>query len=162
MNLYELSARYQQLIDKDELDQYESDELESLHGNIEDECIERGKYIRNLEAEYNAINSAISEMEARLAFVEVKANKQKEKLAQRMSECNISKITKSPLFPLRLKQNPPSIVINDVTMIDNEYRYQYQAPSVERINKDAIKVAIESGKEVKGALLIRKLKVEFK
>jgi hypothetical protein len=161
MNLYQLSTRFEQLIAQDELNAEECAELEQLHIDIEDECISRGKYIRNLEAEAAAIKEAIKEMSERELNIMEKAFKQREKLAERMRACNLKKITKSPLFPVSWKENPVSVDDYDRTAIPQDF-WRTKVTESKSVDKDAIKKAIEAGKDVPGARLIRKVKVEFK
>lgn len=162
MNLYEISARYQQLLDQDEYTAEELQELEALHGSLEEQCISRGKYIRNLEAERTAVFNAIREMTDRLADLADREEKQKEKLARIMLENNMPHITSSPLFPLRAKQNPVSVSVIDQTFIPENYWTETIPKPIKRIDKVAIKAAIESGIEVPGVMLTRTLKLEFK
>jgi len=161
VNLYELSTRYEQLFDQDELSSEECQELESLHESIEDECISRGKYIRNLEAEAAAIDACIKEMKERATALNDKSEKQRAKLAERMRACNIERITKSPLFPLRVKENPVSVDDYDKTSIPEQF-WRTKETVVKSVDKDAVKRAIESGEEVPGARLLRKLAIVFK
>ena len=161
MNVYQLSARYEQLLDQDEYTEAEMIELESLHDSVEDECIERGKYIRNLEAEASMIDQAISEMKARSAQLALKADRQREKLIARMQSFDIKKITKSPLFALCWKENPVSVDDYDKALIPEKF-WVVKVSETKSISKDAVKKAIESGEEVPGAKLVRKVKLEFK
>lgn len=162
MNLYNLSARYQQLLDQDEYTEEECQELQDIHGNLEDECISRGKYIRNLEAERKAVFDEIQNMLERLGEVDKKAEKQRNKLAKIMLDNKLPSITKSPLFVLTAKENPVSVDDYDKTAIPKEFWYLTEPKPVEKLDKTAVKKAIESGVEVPGARLVRKLKVDFK
>ncbi len=162
MNLYNLSARYQQLLDQDEYSAEELDELGTLSDTIENECINRGKYIRNLEAEANAIANAVEEMEERQLELENKAERQREKLAIIMQENQIEKITSSPLFPVRVRLNPVSVEILDKQLILADYKYMSQPQPTEMIDKRLIKECIEKGIQVHGARLVQKLRIEFK
>ncbi len=163
MNLYSMSSRYMQLLDQDEYTDEEMQELQSLHENIEDDCIERGKYIRNLEAERNAVVDAIKTMIARECELNARIEKQRDKLAHIMKHNNIHKITKSPLFPVVFKENPVSVDDYDKTAIPSTYwRTTEKVTVTESVDKKAVKEAIESGIDVPGARLVRKLKVDFK
>lgn len=162
MNLYELSARYQQLLDQDEYTADDLQELADLGYTLEDEFIERAKYIRNMEAECKAILDAAHEMHCRASALDQKAFIQREKLLQRMQECQIERVSKSPLFELRVKQNPVSVDDFEPHLIPSEYRYFTEPKVIEKIDKTAIKQAIESGVDVPGARLIRKMKLEIK
>lgn len=162
MNLYEVSARYQQLLDKEEYTTEEMQELESLHGSLEESCINRGKYIRNLEGEAEMVDKAIHHMQERSTALWNKAERQRERLALLMRSNNIDRIKSSPLFSLRVKENPVSVDDFDTSAIPVGYWVEITPNPVRRIDKTAIRDAIESGKDVPGARLVRKLKIEFK
>jgi len=51
MNLYEISARFQQLVNKDEFAIDDLKNLDELQLSAEDKAIDYAKYIRNLESE---------------------------------------------------------------------------------------------------------------
>lgn len=161
MNLYELSTRYQQLFDQDELTYEECVELESLHGNIEDECISYGKYIRNKTAELESVTEARKEMQAREKALEATIERNKVRLANRMNDCNIKKITKSPLFPLRVQNNPVKVDAHELGLIPENF-WVTKVTETKSVNKDEVKRAIERGEEVPGARLISTLRIEFK
>ena len=161
-NLYDLSARYQQLLDQDELNADELAELESLHDNVEDECINRGKYIRNMEAEACAIMDAINEMGFRCQSLKHKIEKQKSTLIERMMDCNINKITKSPLFQISLKRNPVKLVEYNCDFIPDKYFTLTQPVPIKKLDKIAIKQDIQCGIEVPGCGLESSYRIDFK
>lgn len=161
-NLYELSSRFEQLMDKEELDCDDLDELSIMHDNIEDCYIERAKYIRNLEAEAHLVDSALVEMAARSAILKQKANKIREWLANSMHSLNIKKVSKSPLFELKVKENPASVDDYDLKSIPEQYFYFTEPKPISKLDKIAIKQDIENGIHVPGARLIRKIKLEIK
>ena len=160
-NLYELATRYQQLFDQDELTYDECVELESLHGNIEDECISYGKYIRNKQSELEAVTLARKEMQEREKSLTATIDRNKERLANRMNDCQLKKITKSPLFPLRVQNNPVKVDDYARDLIPENF-WSEKVTVVKSVNKDLVKKTIESGMEVPGARLISTLRVEFK
>lgn len=161
MSLYELSSRFQQLLDLDELTAEDCQELEALHADIEDACIARATYIRNKQAELAAVTAARKEMQEREAALQAKIDRQEQWLAERMRSCGIERITKSPLFPIRVRQNPVSVEDYDKAAIPDAY-WRTKVTETKSIDKTAIKAAIESGNEVPGAKLVSKLRVEFK
>lgn len=160
-NLYQLSSRYQQLMDLDELNEPELLELESLHDNIEDKCIDYGKYIRNLEAELAAVKEARLQMVEREKALAHKIEKKKENLCHIMRDNHLMKITKSPLFPLSVKKNRPSVEPYQPEAIPKTF-IRVTEKVIESVDKEKIREAIEAGEEVAGARLIVKYRVDFK
>lgn len=162
MNLYEISARYQQLLDMEELTAEECAELEAMHDNVEDACIEKAKYIRNLEAQTAAIETAVSEMRDRLATMQAKIDRQRDFLLLKMNDCNITKITKCPLFAITIPKPRASVSILDDTQIPEKYRSWTEPKPVEKISKELIKADLDAGIEVPGATLSYNAKIVFK
>jgi len=160
MNLYDISCRYQQLLDQDELNAEECAELETLHGSVQDGIINRAKYIKNLEAEAAAITAAMKEMKARVDSLEAKTEKQRAKLAVYMYAVDMEKV-KSPLFDVTVSKNRPSVQVVDEDAIP-DYCWRVQEKVVRSLDKIHIKEVIESGTEVPGCVLIQNTKLEIK
>jgi hypothetical protein len=69
-----------------------------------------------------------------------------------MVRTGISKI-ESPYFKIALRNNPPSVVVDDPDAIPWEYQRQKPAPPPE-VDKVAVKEALKSGITVPGARLV--------
>ena len=67
----------------------------------------------------------------------------------------------SPHFALKIKKNPPSVVIDSPDMIPAEFM-KAPPPPPPSIDKVAIKEALKSGTEVPGARLNQELRLEIK
>jgi hypothetical protein len=160
MNLYEISCRYQQLLDQDEYTNEEMAELELLHGNVEDGVISHAKYIQNLVAEQKAIFDAMESMEARHHELTLKIEKQKQKLESFMVKNKITAV-KSPLFDVKYSVNRPSVDVFDENLLP-ESCWRVQEKVVKSVDKMHIKELIDSGVTIAGARLVSKTKVDIK
>jgi len=161
MNLYELSTRFQQLLDQEELSDEDRKELDQIYGDAEDACIERGKYIRNRAAELEAVVQERKRMQDRERALIKKIEREEVWLAQHMRDCGLRKITKSPLFSLTVVQNRPSVDDFDKEAIPAEF-WREKTTVMRAVDKDAVKQAIDSGVDVPGCRLITKSRVDFK
>lgn len=161
MNLYDISSRYQQLLDQDEYTEEDLQELNSLHGSVEEGITSRAKYIKNLEAEQDAIDNAITLMEERSEALEKKIANQRERLASYMSACQIKEV-KTPYFNIKYVINRASTDIFDSKLIPDQFVTYVEVQPQVKISKDEIKKAIENGQEVPGARLIYNVKVDIK
>lgn len=162
MNLYKISVRYEQLLDKEELSVEECEELESMHDNVEDACIEKAKYIRNLEGHAALIDNAIAEMKDRLQSLSLKIERQRDFLLLKMNDCGMTKITKCPLFTINIPKPRASVTILDEMTIPEKYRSWTTPKPVEKISKELIKEDLEAGMEIPGVTLSYNTKVVFK
>jgi len=160
MNLYEISNRYQQLLDLTEYNAEEAAELEAMHENMEAACIDRAKYIKNLEAEAEAIDKEIQIMAVRLRELESKAATQRDRLLGYMEQGNLSSI-KSPNMVITIPKPRASVEIYDESAIPECY-WRVTIPEPKKsVNKEALKEVLETS-EVAGARLAYKTKVVFK
>lgn len=160
-NLYELSARYQQLLDQDELSESESQEFGLLHDSIEDECISRAKYICNMQSELDAVIKARKSMQEREKALSNRIERSENLLKQRMMDCQLYKITKSPLFEIKIGRNNPSVSICDDSIIPDHY-WRIKEVIEKTVDKDAVKKAIRNGLNVPGCVLVTNTRIEIK
>lgn len=160
MNLYQLSNRMQQLFDQDELTEEECAEFDTLCVDAEQACIYRAKYIRNLQFEGAAVEAARKEMQQREKALAAKIEREENRLIARMWELKFSKLN-TPEFVTSIKTNPPCINDYDKSIIPEKF-WVTKVIETKTIDKVAIKEAIQSGEEVPGAYLVRKLRLEFK
>lgn len=160
MNLYELSNRFQQLLDQDELTEEDCKELDSIYADAEEQCVSRAKYLRNKQAELDAVVNARKEMQDREKTLAAKIERQESWLLARMVELKFNKIT-TPLFPISIRTNPVSVNDYDKAAIPEKF-WTTKVTETKSIDKAAIKAAIQSGEEVPGADLVQKLRIEFK
>jgi hypothetical protein len=161
-HLYPLKIRYQQLLDKEELSADECAELEALHADSEDHCIDRAKYIRNLQAELMAVEVAQEEMKQRATELENRIASKEKDLMEYMRLHNHVKITKSPLFPIKTVKNRVRVDDYNRQIIPDKYWY-YGEPVIEhKLDKEAVRKDIESGVEVPGAKLVQGVRLSFK
>jgi hypothetical protein len=155
--LYEISQTYREALDvltDPELElppEVITDTLEGLQGTLEDKAVNVAKFFRNLEATAQSIKEAEQRMSQRRKSIENRVASLKSYLKESMEACGITKI-ESPWFALSIAKNPASVDITDEDSLPDEF---VEIISTRKIDKTAIKQAIESGAEVPGAVLIR-------
>jgi len=142
MKLYELSAQYDQalanLSDMDLPAEVVDDTLEALSGEIEEKAINVAKYYENLLADATAIKEAESKMAARRKVIEKRAASLKSYLKANMERTGITEIS-CPYFVVKVKKNPPKVVVDDLEAIPLEFKKE--VPAVWRADLPAIKKA---------------------
>lgn len=160
MNLFEVSARFQQLLDKEEYTPEEMDELSSLHASLEDSCVERGKYIKNLEAERDAVLKEAALMKDRADALDAKAQMQRQRLINIMQENKMNRV-EHPLMNIVIPKPRASVDIVDQDLIPEQY-IKEETKVIVKVSKSAIQKAISEGREVPGVQLKFNTKVDFK
>lgn len=162
--LYQIADQYlqdmQMLQERDLDDQTFADTLESLSGDLEVKATNVAMFIRNLEANAEAIKAAEKQMADRRKAIEAKAERIKEYLLENMVRTNITKI-ESPYFKIAVRDNPDSVVIAMDANIPAEY-YRQPPPPEAVLDKAKLKSDLQCGVVVDGCKLERKKRVEIK
>lgn len=157
--LYSLAGQYQQLSDRlsdMDLDATTIADTIEASGLTDDiavkaqgiECVARTLELHNpaLEAE---INRMIDLRNSRAK----KAQGLRDYLKTNMQACGIDKID-SPLFSIRLQNNPPAVDVFEPGLLASEYMRRAPQPPPAP-DKAAIKAALVAGKDVQGARLVQ-------
>lgn len=161
--LFELAAEYRALADKlseSDLDETTiADTLDGASGDLEDKIINTAKYARNEEAEADAIESAIKDMQARLKSKRTHVANIKKYIADNMERAGKAKVP-SPWFVVSMCNNPESVEIMDESLIPRDYFREIPASLLP--DKSLIKVAIKEGYEVPGCAIKRTQRLQIK
>jgi hypothetical protein len=155
VKLYELSAQYRALealeSSTDLPAEVIKDTLEGLEGQLQDKATNVGLFIRNLESTADAIDEAAETMRLRGTRLRKRAQSLNEYLLFHLQAAGISKV-ESPYFNLKVKTNPPTVVVDSESLIPAEYMTQPEPlpPPPPRPDKKAIAAAFKAGEEVPG------------
>lgn len=136
-----------------------NDTLESIVGDFENKVINVAAFIKNLQAEAEAIKNAEKNMQERRRVIENKAESLENYLMFNLAQCHINEIKSSPMFLIKLKDNPPSVIIENENDIPNQYK---NIEVIEKIDKMAIKKSLSNGEPVPGARLEQKKSLSIK
>jgi hypothetical protein len=154
--LYEIAGEYQQLFQ--ELAQMEDtdetilrDTLAHIQDQVEIKAVHVAAYIKNLEAEAQAIKTAQENLALRQRRVGTKITHLKNYLRDNLKLCGINKIH-HPLLNVALVKNPPKLHIKNIELIPTEYTYLEQTKVIE---ERKIKQVLKNGYSVPGCELIQ-------
>lgn len=156
ISLYEIAGEYQllfqQLAEQEDRDeQVVRDTLAHLQDQIEVKAINVAAYIKNLEAEAQAIKTAQDNLAQRQKRVNNRIAQLKSYLRDNLKRCGINKVH-HPLFSISLVKTPPKLAINDVEQIPADYGCLQQTWILE---EQKIKQALKNGTPVPGCELIQ-------
>jgi hypothetical protein len=157
MKLYEIKEEFLRLMELDLDEQTMKDTLESLTYDLEDKVDNIACVIKSLEAESDAIKTEADKLLERAKKKAKNAQDLKDYLFNTLKTLNINKI-ETIRNVLSVKKNPVSVVV-DEGFNDSDYMTEKISYT---IDKKAIKSAIETGIEVKGARLEQKERLEVK
>lgn len=147
-NLLELSN-----IDADSEDMREAikNTLEGVEGEFNDKAVSVVHYIKNLDADAEAIDTEIKRLSARKKAISAKQDAIKEYLRFNMDATGIKKI-ECPLFTISSVAGREIVSIDEEALIPDEF---IEIKSVIQPKKADILKALKSGNEVPGASITR-------
>lgn len=162
--LYQLSAEYkaaaERMADLGMDDQTVADTLEGLAGPLEERATNIAMTARNLEALAAQIKDAERQMSERRKALEARAESIRAYLLRCMTDAGVQSI-ESPWFALKVRQNPPSVVVHDEAAIPPEF-WRTPEPPPPALDKKAIAEALKDGAAVPGCSLTRGIRLEVK
>lgn len=162
-SLYVLANEYreaaEQMADLDMPAEVIADTLDGLSGDLTTKATNVAMFVRNLEAMAANIKAAEQDMAARRKAIESRAASVKKYLLDNMQLSGIKKID-SPHFCISLRSNPPSVVIDDESVIPAYYMREISVQYAP--DKALIKQAIGDGYEVPGCHIERTVGIVIK
>lgn len=155
MKMYEIAAEYEkafaEMVDAEtgEIDEKAMQVMDSLNVDLKEKGLAVAAYIRNHDADVEALKSEEQRLATRRKQLESRMEWLKGYLLENMERCEISEI-KSPYFTIKTQKCPPSVVMSDEKLLPQKYIRVKETVSVDRtmIRKDIV-----SGTEVPGAFL---------
>jgi hypothetical protein len=159
--LYEIAEQYQEALnDLTNLDlpaDVVNDTLEALTGEISQKAWNVAAALLHMEGEAELIRQAEERMSRRRRTLEIRAAGLREYLKIQMERINIREI-RSPQFVIKVKQNPPKVILDDESAIPKSFKRE---ETVVHIDKNGIKQALLSGQVVRGAHLEQETRLDI-
>ncbi len=161
LTLYELTNDYtlalRQLSEADDLPvELVNDTLESLLGDFEEKAKNVAAFVLNTQAEAASMKQYEERMQKRRKRVERVAERLKEYLKLNMEKVGLKNIAGREVT-LSLRNNPPSVVVEDEEALD----VQFLIPKL-TINKSALGNALKNGQFIEGARLEHRTSLQIK
>lgn len=164
MNLYEIANQYQEILSKtfdDETGEVNENAialLEIAKDSMNEKGIAIASFIKNIEAERNAIEEAKKAMAERESRLDKRVDYLTNYLQSNMERCGITEI-KSPYFGIKLKKCPLSVDVQDENIIPNDYKKVKEIVSIDKLK---IKEEILAGVVIPGASLKQNNRLEIR
>lgn len=164
MRLYELADQYEKaftdMVDSDtgEINDQALVILSALQGDVKDKGLAVAAYIRNHDADVDALKVEEQRLAARRMRIEARMEWLRGYLLDNMVRCGISEI-KSPYFTIKTKKCPPSVKVLDEAHIPQKYIRVKESISVD---KSLIRKDIADGVNVPGVTLEQNTTVTIK
>lgn len=162
--LYQLVEQHRELqkfADETDIDpQALLDTLEGLQGEIEIKAQSVAAFIRNIEADGEAIAEAAKQMASRAKRLQERADSIRTYLLMNMQATGITKIS-CPFFTITLRKNPQRVDIYEEAAIPDRFRV-WPEPPPPSIDKKALLDALKAGESVPGAGIAQSERVEIR
>jgi hypothetical protein len=161
--LYKLVEQHRELerfADETDVDpQALKDTLDGLKGDIEIKAQSVASFIRNIEADADAIRKAAQQMQERAKRLQERADAIRNYLLVNMQATGISKIS-CPHFTITLRKNPPSVVIENEAAVPAQFKV-WPEPPPPGIDKRKVLAAFNAGQTVPGCSVTQGERVEI-
>ena len=162
MPLYQIADDYlviaRQLADMDLPDDVIADTLEGASGDLEGKAWNIAALIQQFEGDAYVIKDAEQRMTARRKTIERRVEWLRGYLLVQLLRVGIHEID-SPEFVIRVRDNPPKVVLDDDTLVPDGFKRQELMVS---IRKDEIRKVLLEGQDVPGAHLDREKRLIIK
>ncbi len=159
--LYEITSDYidldNKLREQDEINEELMQQLDSVNDSMQNKVINIGALIKNMEAEAQSISSAVELMKTRQQRLNNKAQYLKDYLKYNMEVWQVNEV-KSPYFDIKVKTNPPSVLVEKEELVPREY---FKENVTYILDKIKLSFALKNNEEIPGASLIRKTRLEI-
>lgn len=164
MNIYQLSAEYQRIMniieETDEINDELMQALIQVNDDIESKVLNYASMIKSLEAKANAIEEAMVSMAKRRTRILASVNRLKETVKTEMQKCEKKKI-ENEYHVAKLVQNNPKVQFSDKNLIPEGYWRKHIKEIVEP-NTLLISKALKENIEVPGAFLVQEQRLEIR
>jgi hypothetical protein len=137
-----------------------TDTLEGERWSLDIKAQNYAFVIRNMQATAAAIKEAEAQMAKRRKAIESRAQYLADRLKLGMEIAGVERL-ECPHFAIAIVKNPPAVEVFEPALIPAEFMSKPVAPEPAPM-KDAIKEAINAGREVPGALMVQGKRLAIK
>lgn len=150
MTLYELKGEYELLLEMAEDPTVDpvtlEGTLEALDGEIEEKADGYARVMRQIEHDITALKAEEARLSDRRRAMENNICRMKESLEDAMLATGKTKF-KTELFSFNIQKNPKSVMIDDISMLPEEYLI----PQDPKVDKAKLKEDLTAGVDLNGA-----------
>jgi outer membrane murein-binding lipoprotein Lpp len=166
MSLYNIANEYQDILaqtfdpETGEINETALAKLDEVKTDIREKGIAVASFIKNIEAERNAIEDAKKSMAEREARLDKRANYLTSYLKSNMERCGITEIS-CAFFDVKIKKNPVSVDVYDEASLPENY-IKKKIVITHSVDKMKIKEEILAGVVIPGAALRQNTRLEIR
>lgn len=164
MKLFEIANEYQNILEETfdaetgEINQNALSKLDEITVDIKEKGIAVASFIKNIDAEREAISNAKKSMADRESKLNRRVDYLTSYLQANMERCGINEMS-CAYFTVKLKKCPASVFVIDEKDIPDEYKKKKEEISLDKVK---LKEHIQAGVVVPGASLKQNLRLEIR
>jgi hypothetical protein len=162
LTLYQITDRYQEalllLSDPELPPEVVNDTLDAIEGEFENKALAVAAFIGNLELEAAAVREVEDRMTRRRKALEGRAESLREYLHIHMQRLNVQ-VLKSAEITVKIKRNPPRVVIDSEASLPDEYK---ELELTLKVRKQLVQKALGEGRPVPGAHLEATTRIDIR
>lgn len=152
-SMIKISQRYNAVMALADDDSIPQDEVNNALLTLEDELQEKGenciKYLDSVQDKIDAAKANKKKLDAYIKTLENRKKRVEKACIYALDTLQVKSIM-TGWGEMKIKKNPPSVIIDDLTQIPTQYQRQKIQVDIDKV---AIKAAIKAGEEVPGAHL---------
>jgi len=164
MNIFSLSAQYQdlmqQVMDSEEISDDLMSSLESVNDSLENKILNYTSILKSLRSQEKSIEEAMQEMSKRVIELSKKSEVMEGKIKKAMEQCNKEKI-ENAYHQIRLMLNNPRVEYSDRNCVPKEF-WGHKVKETVEPDTSMISKALKEGIEVPGAYLVRDTRLSIR
>jgi hypothetical protein len=161
LKLYEIADQYREAVarlsDVDLPEEVVEHTLEALTGDLALKAINVAAVVLHMEGEAELIERAMQRMGQRRKALVNRAERLRGYLKAQMERTGIEEV-KSPEFVLKIKLNPPKVILDDETAVPRKFK---QIERIVHIDKQALRAVLLAGQAVPGAHLAQGTRLDI-
>ena len=152
-SIIKISQRYNAVMALADDDSIPQDEVNNALLTLDDELQEKGenciKYLDSVQDKIDAAKANKKKLDAYIKTLENRKKRVEKACIYALDTLQVKSIM-TGWGEMKIKKNPPSVIIDDLTQIPTQYQRQKIQVDIDKV---AIKNAIKAGEEVPGAHL---------
>ena len=152
-SIIKISQRYNAVMALADDDSIPQDDVNNALLTLEDELQEKGenciKYLDSVQDKIDAAKANKKKLDAYIKTLENRKKRVEKACIYALDTLQVKSIM-TGWGEMKIKKNPPSVIIDDLTQIPTQYQRQKIQVDIDKV---AIKAAIKAGEEVPGAHL---------
>jgi len=152
-SMIKISQRYNAVMALADDDSVPQEDINNALLTLEDELQEKGenciKYLDSVQDKIDAAKANKKKLDAYIKTLENRKKRVEKACIYALDTLQVKSIM-TGWGEMKIKKNPPSVIIDDLTQIPTQYQRQKIQVDIDKV---AIKAAIKAGEEVPGAHL---------